>query len=60
MKDLFSATSLADTLTLTLSDGRDVLLNLSYSATDDEISEAVTRVVANMLDVFWLELLEQE
>lgn len=54
------ATSPADTLTWSLTDGRDVLLNLSYTSEADELPEAATRVVANMLDAFWNELLELE
>lgn len=60
MKDRIAATSMADTLTWTLPDGRDVLLNLSYASEADEMPEGATRVVAGMLDAFWNELLELE
>lgn len=60
MRTHLAATSMADTLTWTLPDGRDVLLNLSYASETDEMPEAATRVVAGMLDAFWNELLELE
>lgn len=60
MQNRTAAMSMADTLTWTLPDGRDVLLNLSYAAETDELPETATRVVAGMLDAFWNELLELE
>lgn len=60
MKDRTAAMSMADTLTWTLPEGRDVLLNLSYASADDDLPEAASRVVASMLDAFWNELIEME
>jgi hypothetical protein len=60
MQNRTAAMSMADTLTWTLPDGRDVLLNLSYASQADELPDAATRVVAGMLDAFWNELMELE
>lgn len=60
MQNRIAAGNLADTLTWTLPDGRDVLLNLTYAAEADGLPEAATRVVTGMLDAFWNELLELE
>lgn len=60
MQNRTAATSMADTLSWTLPDGRNVLLNLSYASEADELPEAATRVVAGMLAAFWNELMELE
>ena len=60
MQNRNAATSMADTLTWDLPDGRSVLLTLSYAQAADEMPETATRVVASMLDAFWDDLLELE
>jgi len=60
MQNRIAAGNLADVLTWTLPDGRDVLLNLTYAAEVDDLPEAATSVVVGMFDAFWNELLELE
>lgn len=60
MKDHLAAATMADTLIWALPDGRDVLLNLTYAAAEDDLPEAAIGVASTMLETIWNELMEQE